>query len=410
MDRQMVYPGSIPLDTDLLNIQRHVMKSLGTLARAIIGDGGLVTGMGCAAGSANYSVTVGPGSCSMIMPTDAVQYGSLTADLTPLMQTGMLVDAVTLQLTPPPGSNQVLCWLVQARLAQVDTGPVALPYWNAANPNMPFTGPGNSGVAQATQRLLRVEVAAKPGVPQPFPAGTPPEPDAGWLGLYAVTTFTGKPAIAAGDVVEVWHAPWLRYTLPQLPPGPSRQEVFTLDTVWRVPPRVRGVKVRVAGGGGGGGGGDVGYSGGGGGAGGYAEAFAAVRPGQLYSVVIGAGGTPGSTGVSGLPGGDTWFGNLVKASGGQGGGAHNPDSHGGGPGIGVVGSLLQGGGFGGDGAGIARIPGGNGGASAFGGGGRGADEGGAPANGIAAGSGGGGGYGTFSGGGLGANGLVVIEY
>lgn len=410
MDRQIVYAGSIPLDTDLLQIQRHVMASIGALARAVIGDGGLVDGMACTPGGGDYSVVVGRGSYSAVLSTDFAAFGAMPADSTPIMQTALQPTDTVLQLGPPPTANLVTCWLIQARITAFDAGPVALPYWNAANPSVPFTGPGNSGVAQATQRLLRVALSAKPNVPQPFPIGTPPAADTGWLGLYAVTTFAGKPAIGAGDIVEAADAPTLRFGLPSLPPGPSRQDVLTLDTLWRAPTRVRQVRIRLVGGGGGGGGGTLQYSGGGGGAGGYAEGLVPVRAGQVYSVVIGQGGTPGTSATSGTAGGATWFGDLVKATGGQGGGSQNPDSHGGGPGAGIAGALVQGGGFGGDGAAVANVPGGNGGASAFGGGGRGADEGGAPANGLAAGSGGGGGYGTFSAGGNGARGLVVIEY
>lgn len=148
-----------------------------------------------------------------------------------------------------------------------------------------------------------------------------------------------------------------------------------------------------------------------GGAGGYAESLLPVAPGQLYAIEVGAGGNPGVTGVTGVTGGETSFAGLVVASGGQGGASRNPDSRGGNPGQGAVGQLLLGGGFGGDGAVVAGIPAGNGGASAFGGGGRGrADPGAGPDVGLAAGSGGGGGYGGGATGGLAANGLVVIEY
>jgi hypothetical protein len=44
MDRNIVYPGSIPLDTDLLSVNRNTMIGLGFLARAILGQIQLPTG------------------------------------------------------------------------------------------------------------------------------------------------------------------------------------------------------------------------------------------------------------------------------------------------------------------------------------------------------------------------------
>ena len=410
MDRQIVYAGSIPLDTDLLHIQRHVLTSIGALAHAVLGDAAVVDGMACAPAAQPYSVTVGPGSCIALAPIDGAPFGSLGTDPASVMQTGLHVANSVVTLGQPPDVDHVVCWLVQAAVEGLDSGPVALPYWNAANPAVPFSGPGNSGAAQNTQRLLRVVLSAKPNAPQLWPIGTPPEPDPGWIGLYAVTTVFAKPGIEARDIVPYWGAPRIRFPLPALPPGPSQQLVFHATGQWQAPDNVRLVRARVVGAGGGGGGGDSSFSGGGGGAGGYAEGFVQVRPRQYYDVVVGFGGGAGVSGESGEAGGGSYFASQVQASGGLGGGSGNPDSHGGSPGQGVLGSLLQAGGYGGDGAPITKVPGGNGGASTFGGGGRGADEGGLPAIGLAAGSGGGGGYDTGSTGGAGANGIVIVEF
>ena len=410
MDRQIVYAGSIPLDTDLLNIQRHIMVSIGALARAVLGDAGLIDGLPCGPAGEAYTVVVGPGSYTALLPIDGVAFGSLPADPTMTVQTALHLENKLLQLGPPPDADHVLCWLIQAAIATEDAGPAALPYWNAADPTIAFSGPGNSGLAQNTQRLLRVALSSKPSAPQPYPTGAPPAPDPGWIGLYTVTTFAGKQKIEAGDIVPMPDAPTLRYKLPAMPPAPTQQETFGFDTLWRAPAGVQRIRVRLVGGGGGGGGGDAGFSGGGGGAGGYAESLLRVQPGQVYNIVVGQGGLPGVTGVSGGTGGETSFAGWVRAGGGEGGASANPDSHGGAPGLGIIGGLLQAGGYGGDGAIVASIPGGTGGASALGGGGRGADQGGLPAMGRAGGSGGGGGYGASSAGGAGAAGLVIIEY
>ncbi len=61
MDRILVYPGSIPLDTDLLNTNRNGMIALGYLAQAVLGTGTVVDGLVCSPTiPASLSVTVGP--------------------------------------------------------------------------------------------------------------------------------------------------------------------------------------------------------------------------------------------------------------------------------------------------------------------------------------------------------------
>src|SRR5437773_93069 len=60
MDRILVYPGSIPLDTDILNINRNTMVALGSLTQAILGTNTIVDGLSCSPTSpASLTVTVG---------------------------------------------------------------------------------------------------------------------------------------------------------------------------------------------------------------------------------------------------------------------------------------------------------------------------------------------------------------
>lgn len=403
MDRQIVYAGSIPLDTDLLLVQRHTLRAIGALAQVILGDTGLVDGFACTPASAPYQVTVGPGSYTAPLDTDGTAFGALAADPTRLVQVATAPDTVTLQLGPPPDAAARLDWLVQVKIVGLDSSPVTLPYWNAAAPSVPYSGPGNSGLAQNTQRLLRAVVSVK--------AGAVADPDC--IGLYAIATYPGKPSVAQSDIAALAGAPRLRYKLPAIPPAPTRTVTIGTSGLWQPPEGVQWIRVRAVGGGGGGGGGDTGYSGGGGGAGGYAEALLVVSPGQSVPVTVGGPGAGGAPGQSGSQGGTTSFGDQVSAGGGMGGGSANPVSHGGAPGEGLAGVLLQAGGYGADGVifpGSTYIPGGGGGSSIFGGGGRGADPGGLPAIGRAAGSGGGGGYGAGSAGGQGAGGLIIIEY
>ena len=62
MDRNIVYPGSIPLDTDLLSLNRNTMIALGCLAQAVLGSDPFVDGLACIPSSPpSMTVTVGPG-------------------------------------------------------------------------------------------------------------------------------------------------------------------------------------------------------------------------------------------------------------------------------------------------------------------------------------------------------------
>ncbi len=72
MDRQIVYPGSIPLDTDILSIQRNAMVALGYLAQATLGTTTVVDGLFCSpTAPASLTVSLGPGSITSLGVVDA---------------------------------------------------------------------------------------------------------------------------------------------------------------------------------------------------------------------------------------------------------------------------------------------------------------------------------------------------
>lgn len=416
MDRQIVFPGSIPLDTDLLNAQRSAMVALGYLAQATLGAGPVVDGLACApTAPASMTVTVGPGGLAVLTTLDAIAFGSLPADnASPLVKMGVNTSSIPFTLTAPTTSGQSVNFLIQASLSEIDTSPVVLPYYNSANPSQPYAGPDNSGAAQNTQRLQRVQLQLKPGVAAPTGTQATPPVDNGWAGLVIVTVDYGQSAIGPASIVPHPSAPIVPFKLPQLAPGFSRQAVFAVSGVtnWTVPQGVFRAKVRLVGGGGGGTGtNSASFSGGGGGAGGYAETVAALVPGQVVPVTVGVGGAGESYGVSGAVGGNSAFGTFCSATGGQGGIFMSATSSpGGGGGLGQGGAVNLAGGYGGDGMYNSMMVPGYGGASAFGGGGRGAVGGNNATLGQAAGSGGGGAYGLPGSGGNGAPGLVIVEY
>ncbi len=317
MDRQIVYPGAIPLDTDLLSIERNIMVAIGYLAQAALGSSVVAVGLGCVPTQpATMSVTVGPGGITQLSVVDVLPFGSLPAEPTePLVKMGTNVSGTNFTLTAPTGSGAAIVYLIEANLLEIDATPVVLPYYNAANPSQPYSGPGGDGLAQNTQRLQQVQLQLKAGVPAQAGSQQPPPVDAGWAGLYTITVQSGQTAVTAANIVQMPNAPFLPWTLTQLSPGTRNVAVFTPTTQenWTVPAGVTVIQARIWGGGGAGGEGFSG-AGGGGAGGGYSEGFYPVSAGQSFFVTVGNGGVG-----NGTPGGPSSVGSLASAAGGTAG-------------------------------------------------------------------------------------------
>jgi hypothetical protein len=418
MDRNIVYPGSIPLDTDILFPNRNAMVGIAALTAATLGSKVVVDGLACTPTSpASLTVTIAPGSITQISPLDATAYGSLAADVTDqIVKTGINLQVTSFTLAAPASSGQSINYLIEATFSETDTDPMVLPYVNAANPSQAFSGPNNSGTAQNTQRIQRVQLQVKPGAAAASGTQTTPAVDSNWVGLYVVTVNFGQSAITAANIQTVAGAPFLNYKLPALRPGFSTMQIFTASGTFAVPNGVTAVRVTVIGGGGAGGY-HVTLPGGGGGAGGQATGVVSnLTPGQVIAVTIGSGGAPLSSPGNGNNGGTSAFGGFMSATGGAGGlgGTTTTDfaNAGGNGGIASGGQMNIAGSYGTDSIAVA-CRGGDGGGP---GNGRGATG---PLNGISAPSygGGGGGGGTSTGanpvgfpGGAGAPGLVIVEF
>jgi hypothetical protein len=355
VDRQIVYPGGIPLDTDILNIERNVMVALGYLAQAVLGTGTVVDGLACAPTlPASMNVTVGPGSITQYGAVDTLPFGSLPAEPTePLLRIGVNLLAAQFTLAAPTVSGDAINYLIEATLLEVDATPVVLPYYNSSNPSQPYSGPNGTGTPQNTQRLQQVQLQVKAGAPGGAGTQQTPAVDAGWVGLYVITVPAGASSVVAANIATVPEAPFITTKLPQQTPGTHNLAVFTPVSQgnWTVPAGISSVKLRIWGGGGAGGAGvSGGAAGGGGGGGGYSEGFYPVTPGQSYLVTVGNGGIG-----SGAAGGTSQFAGLASARGGNAG----TDGATGSGGVGGVG------GSGGQAAGTGLLISGQPGGSAF---------------------------------------------
>src|SRR5271163_4215484 len=126
MDRQIVYPGAIPLDTDVLNLERNVMIHSGFMAQGAFGTGTQVWGLACGPTSpASMSVVVGPGAIVSQQVVDQNAFGSLAADTADaLVKVGINLTSTTLTLTAPSSSGQSINYLIEASFLEQDTTPV----------------------------------------------------------------------------------------------------------------------------------------------------------------------------------------------------------------------------------------------------------------------------------------------
>ena len=164
MDRVIVYPGSIPLDTDMLSSNQNAMIAVGYLAQAVLGTSPVVEGLECTPTSPpSLTVSIGPGCVTQLSKVDTLAYGSLPSNTPDLVKMGINLASLQFKLDAPPTSGQAINYLIQATLQESDTSPVVLPFYNAANPSQPFAGPGNSGASQPTLRSQRVQLMYKAG-------------------------------------------------------------------------------------------------------------------------------------------------------------------------------------------------------------------------------------------------------
>jgi hypothetical protein len=325
MNRNIVYPGSIPLDTDLLNVNRNTMIALGYLAQAVLGTGPVVDGLVCTPTSPpSMTISVGPGTISQLTVIDMNPYGSLPADTAdPLLKIGINTTSNSFTVAAPTTSGQSTNYLIEATFQESDTNPVVLPYYNAAQPAQPYSGPSNSAAAQNTLRAQTVELQMKSGTPAASGTQSTPPVDGGWIGLYVITVSYGQTSITETSISTVPTAPFLSWKLPWLRPGLGfGVQSFTTSGTFVVPAGVTQVEVEVWGGGAGSyasvSGASVGIGSGGGSGGGYARKriTTGLTPGQSIPVVVGGGGNGGTAGGGATSGGTSSFGSSVSATGG----------------------------------------------------------------------------------------------
>lgn len=229
----MQYPGQIPLETDPLGIQRNVMIGLGWVLQGTVGAGTYVDGFTCIpTGPASQSVQVTAGQILSVQNVDNSAYSSEPADTThQIVKQGLLLNTATFTCAAPLTSGQSVNYLIEVTYQDLDGTPVVLPYYNAANPNVAWSGPNNTGVAQNTVRQGLALVQIKAGTPATTGTQVTPTPDAGFVGMFVVTVAFGQTTITGTSIATLATAPFIPAKLGTIPNSvQSSQWTYAVDT------------------------------------------------------------------------------------------------------------------------------------------------------------------------------------
>lgn len=324
MDRNTNYAGQVPLETDLLKTNQFAMVGLAKLSAAIFGTGGVANGFATSQTVVpSMAVLVQPGEIYQSANLEATAYSSLAADTAhQVVKQGIALNTATLN-TPAPGTAGFsVNYLIQATYQDSDTGSTVLPYYNASNPSVAYSGPANSGTAQPTTRSGIVVLSAKAGTAATTGTQTTPAPDAGYVGLYVVTVANGASTVLNANISAYSGAPIL--SSPVMNGRLLNIQVITSTQAYIPTVGTKNCFARGNGGGAAGGGAVSTATGNtsaglGGSAGAYFEGYYPVASLAGQTVTIGAGGT-GVANAAGNGGGATSIGAVVTAPGGSGGG------------------------------------------------------------------------------------------
>ena len=204
MNRHLVYPGQIPLETDLLNVARDAYMGLAKLAEGLLGSNPVIAGFAVTPTSpASMTVSIAPGQIYSRQVLDASDFSSLGEDTSSVVKQGLMLTALTPAVgsfAAPATAGQAVNYLVQIGYLSADTGATVLPYFNSSNPTMAWTGPDNSGSSQATVRADLAVVSVLAGAAATSGTQTTPTPNSGCVGAYVITVANGQGTITSDNI------------------------------------------------------------------------------------------------------------------------------------------------------------------------------------------------------------------
>lgn len=211
MDRQIVYPGQILPETSLLQMAKDAMIGSAKLAAAVLGTSTIANGFAVTpTGPASLQIVVAPGEIYSLANIDSLAFSTLPADTThSILKQGIMLDGVTLSCPAPTTTGQSINYLVQVTYQDQDSTPVLLPYYNSANPALPYSGMGNNGQTQNTSRKGVAIIQVKAGASAATGSQVIPAPDSGYVGLFVATVAYGQTQVTSGNITQYVGAPLL---------------------------------------------------------------------------------------------------------------------------------------------------------------------------------------------------------
>lgn len=210
MRRILAYNGQIPFTADILNTNRNFLKAIGLLAQDVLGSATSVAGLACGPTTpASLAVSIAAGRIYSLQAVDSSAYSDIGTDTDQVVKQGILAAAITLNCPAPVTTGQSINYLIEAQYQDSDANSQVLPYYNAANPASPLSGPGGVGTPQNTQRDGIISLVSKAGFPATTGTQVTPAPDAGYVGLWVVTVIFGATTVLAGNIVQAAGAPFI---------------------------------------------------------------------------------------------------------------------------------------------------------------------------------------------------------
>jgi hypothetical protein len=233
LDRSTVYFGQVPLETDQLKQSQNTMVGLAKFCAGVLGTSTVVNGFTVTpTGPATLNVLLTAGEIYQVENLEQSIWSSLPADAAhSILKQGILADTATIGITPPGTIGFSQIFLIEVQYQDFDTGSLVLPYYNAANPSSPFSGPANAGTAQNTVRKGLAAYQVKAGIAAATGTQVAPTADAGWTGIFTVTVANGATSITSGNIAQSVNAPFIPVTLPGMPPSVQTNKwVYAADT------------------------------------------------------------------------------------------------------------------------------------------------------------------------------------
>lgn len=233
MDRQIVYPSQILPETALLQMAKDAMIGSAKLAAAMLGTNTIANGFAVTpTGPASLQIVVAPGEIYSLANIDSLAFSTLPADTThSILKQGIMLDGVTLSCPAPTTTGQSINYLVQVTYQDQDSTPVLLPYYNSANPALPYSGMGNNGATQNTSRKGVAIMQVKAGASAATGSQVTPAPDSGYVGLFVATVAYGQTTITSGNIAQYAGAPLLPSGVLQSIQGGNTTYALDIGTV-----------------------------------------------------------------------------------------------------------------------------------------------------------------------------------